>query len=134
MRPCICLVVALALGASLAQADEPRLLFAGHRRALPRLGEGWQKRCWCPDDYDRKILPTIPCNAKGCGDDYCRKTFPRVPCNPKGCGDDYCPKSLPLSLGNLCEPWYRCGPAAGGTGSCVLQGERNGRLHFMGSD
>jgi hypothetical protein len=119
MKACICLLVLLMTSvSSSAYAGEPWLLFDGQHWFMPKLRNLAHKRCWCPDDYDRKTLPTVPCNAKGCGDDYCRKAFPEVPHNAKGCGDDYCRKNYPLLLGNLCEPWYRCGHVENGTRSC----------------
>ena len=110
MRQCLCLVVLVATGAPCAQADEPRLMFDGHRWAFPQLRAEWRWRnCWCPDDYCPKSLPEVPPNARGCADDYCRKAMPGVVPNAKGCADDYCPKTCPLYLGSLREPWYTCG-------------------------
>jgi hypothetical protein len=117
MRPCIALVIALLIGVSRSQADEPWKLFDGCHWTMPSLQ--WRQRCcWCPDDYDCKLLPTVPCNATGCRDDYCAKPLPAVPCNAKGCRDDYCPRNCPLVLGNLREPWYRCVPTGDGAGPC----------------
>jgi hypothetical protein len=111
MRLYLCLAVLLVTCAAGAHADEPRALFDGHRWAFPQLHAEWQWRnCWCPDDYCRKDIPSVPCNAKGCVDDYCRKSPPCVPANPRGCVDDYCRKTCPLILGPLREPWYSCGP------------------------
>jgi hypothetical protein len=112
MRCCLCLAVLLVMSASSAYAEEPRPLFDGCGWSFPKLHVEWhQRKCWCPDDYCPKPLPSVPCNAKGCVDDYCPKPLPSVPCNAKGCVDDYCPRTCPLSLGRLCEPWYTCGPS-----------------------
>jgi hypothetical protein len=111
MRSSICLLALLVTSASSADAGEPWLLFDGQHWFMPRLRETWCHRCGCPDDYDHKALPVVPCNSKACNDDYCRKPLPTVPDNARGCKDDYCPKTLPLFLRNPCEPWYRCGPA-----------------------
>jgi hypothetical protein len=111
MRPYLCLAVLLMTCTAGARAEEPHLLFDGHHWAFPPLRAEWQLRhCWCPDDYCRKGIPSVPCNGKGCVDDYCRKTLPCVPANPRGCVDDYCPETCPLLLGPLREPWYSCGP------------------------
>jgi hypothetical protein len=116
MRSCLSLVAVLLVCGPFAQAEEPRLLFDGCHWTLPKLGDEWrQRRCWCPDDYRCKPLPTVPPNARGCVDDYCPKSLPRVPCNPRGCVDDYYPKDCPLFLGPLCAPWYRCGPPENGS-------------------
>jgi hypothetical protein len=110
MRPYLSLVALLIFGAS-ARADEPWLLFDGCHWTLPKLCEQWRQRgCWCPDDYCSKPLPHVPPNPVGCVDDYCQKPLPCVRPNSRGCVDDYCPRSCPLSLGKLCEPWYRCPP------------------------
>jgi hypothetical protein len=101
-------LVALFVMSAFASAAEP--LYDGCRWYLPRLRQEWNARkCWCPDDYDRKKQPCVSPNQKGCVDDYCRKSLPCVPPNPKGCKDDYCPKNCPLYLGCLCQPWYSCG-------------------------
>ncbi len=93
------------------RADEPRPLFDGCRWSFPRLCPEWRARkCWCPDDYHPKCLPTVPCNLRGCVDDYCPKSLPCVQPNARGCVDDYCPKTCPLYLRPLCQPWYTCGP------------------------
>jgi hypothetical protein len=114
MRSSICLLILLAVCAGRASADEPRLLFDGCRWSFPKLHQEWQQRkCWCPDDYCIKALPTVPPNAHGCVDDYCIKALPKVTPNARGCVDDYCPKTCPLYLGSLCEPWYTCGPGRG---------------------
>jgi hypothetical protein len=122
MRPWLCLVVALGMCVVHARADGPWLLFDGGHWAFPKLRDEWRQRdCWCPNDYDRKTLPQVPCNAKGCGDDYCGKSLPVVPANTRGCVDDYCPTRCPLFLGRLCEPWYTCGSPAEPSQGCKSQ-------------
>jgi hypothetical protein len=55
------------------------------------------ERCWCPDDYLCKVLPSPPCWVCSCQPDcYREKPLPPPPSRPgQCCGDDYCRKSLP---------------------------------------
>ena len=111
MRQFVGLVAMIVIGQPFARADGPTPLFDGCYWTYPKLCAAWrQRRCWCCDDYLQKTLPCVPTNPLGCSDDYCRKSLPCVPPNPKGCVDDYCRKKCPILLGNLCEPWYLCGP------------------------
>ncbi len=107
------LVVACSLCCPCAQS-EPPTLFDGCRWWMPSLCKEWRQRhCWCPDNYNPKAMPPIPCAPlKGCADDYHAKPMPCVPVPSRGCVDDYCPKQCPIALPRTCEPWYTCGPCS----------------------
>ncbi len=119
MRPYLIPVAFLLTCAVLARADEPKPLFDGAHWKLPNLGlECESRKCWGPNDYDRKSLPQVTPNCKGAVDDYCRKTVPNVTPNACGSVNDYCPKTCPISPGKLVEPWYSLGTSALGAGPC----------------
>ncbi|MFO0915854.1 MAG: hypothetical protein U0795_23045 [Pirellulales bacterium] len=81
------------LPVSEAQADESHI-DSVVRRLAPTCCD--ETICANPDDYCRKLLPSLYCLPCGQCDDYCRKPLPCVTCPPNGTHcDDYCRKPLP---------------------------------------
>src|SRR5262245_43774456 len=93
----------VVLGASVGRGGHPHGLAADC--ACP------SKRCCCPDDYCRKLMPCVVCLPNCCERDcYDCKRLPCVPCI-HGCEcDDYCGKPSPCitplcRLSGVCVPY-----------------------------
>ena len=113
MKRCLISVALLCACGALAKGDDPSPLFDGAHWKFPKLGLEWESRkCWGPDDYDRKALPQVAPNCRGNVDDYCRKAMPNVTPNACGSVDDYCRKTCPICPGPLTAPSYSLGAPA----------------------